>query len=90
MASLTGRRPGDVGVRGVRRARGQHVGKLHVVKQPWFGPMCRAAKAAWKSAVAHRAPAADIAAARKVYMRTLRRSKVHFAWNVDRYRVHHI
>ena len=34
-------------------------------------------------------PPADIAAAKRLYVRTLTRSRASFCWSVDRYRVHH-
>lgn len=72
LAHLTGRSMGAVGVRG-RGCRGP-APKLRVVRQPWFGPVCRAAKAAWRRCVTSHAPPEEIAEAKRLYRRSLRRS----------------
>lgn len=87
MSDLSGTTMGGVGVSGSRRNPPR--GRIRIVRQPWFGPACRAARARWRAAVHRGDPPELIASARMTYRATLRRSKTDFAWHIDRYRVHH-
>lgn len=87
LEQLVGHELGNVGVKG-RVGKGP-TARVHVRRAPWFGAACRAAKAAWKARVRARESADSVAAARRAYRRTCKRSRAHFEWRIDRLRVHH-